>query len=108
VRAISGANVTLLLSGEHSGTYPVTVEAGEAIVREMLRRIQDVKAQMAQTFGEGTLRKVDEIEWYQSPGTLFGNLGNQLAFWRDELASSLGVASLWRQRTSGSQRLSVY
>jgi hypothetical protein len=108
VRAISGSSITLLLSGAHSGTYPVTVEAGEAIVRENLRRIMDVKANMGEVFGEGQLKKVDEVEFYQSPGNLFGNLGSQLTFWRNELAACLGITSMWQQRAAAGQRLAVY
>lgn len=116
VRAVSSNTITLLLSGAHSGTYPVTVEAGEAIVRENLRRIQDVKAQMAVTFGEGQLKKVDEVEFYQSPmavmaglgGGLFAQLAAQLSFWRDELAACLGIQSMWRMRGAAAQRMAVY
>jgi len=102
--------VTLYLKLAHSGTYPVTVEGGESIVREYLARIRDVKAQMAQTFGEGSLKKVDEIEFYQTMkgATLFGNLGAQLSWWRDELASVLGIRSGWAQKRSGGQRMAVY
>jgi len=116
IRAISGASITLLLSGAHSGTYPVTVEGGEAIVRENLRRIMAVKTAMADVLGEGELKKVDEVEFYQSAnakaasvgGGLFANLSAQLTYWRNELASCLGIASMWSQRASGGQRLSVY
>lgn len=116
VRAISGNNITVLLSGAHSGTYPVTVEGGEGIVRETLSRIQSVKTQMAATLGEGQLKKVDEVEFYQSPmavsaslgGGIFGMLAAQLAFWRDELASILGIQSMWKLRASAGARLSVY
>jgi hypothetical protein len=110
-RLVSGAAVTLDLKRAHTGTYPVTVEGGESIVREYLARIASVKDQMASTFGEGQLKKVDEIEFYQSGGgasTLFGNLGTQLSWWRDELASILGIRSGWQQKRAGGQRLAVY
>lgn len=110
LESISGSTVSLLASNVHSGTYPVTVEGGESIVRELLTRIREVKAQMAKTLGEGELKKVDEIEFYQSRAgtTLFGNLGGQLAWWRAELASVLGIQSMWAARQAGAQRLSVY
>jgi len=110
-RLVSGATVTLDLKRAHTGTYPVTVEGGESIVREYLARIAEVKSQMAGTFGEGQLKKVDEIEFYQSGGgasTLFVNLGQQLSWWRDELASILGIRSGWQQKRAGGQRLAVY
>jgi|SRR4051812_26639129 hypothetical protein len=116
VRAISGSAITVLLSGAHSGTYPVTVEGGEAIVRENLGRILGVKTQMATVLGEGQLKKVDEVEFYQSPlaassslgGGLFATLAAQLTFWRDELASCLGIQSMWKSRQSAGSRMSVY
>lgn len=110
VRRVNGSSIDLLLSGAHAGTYPVTVEAGEAVVRENLKRIVDVKAAMAGVFGEGALKKVDEVEFYQvsANDSLFGSLGKQLAFWRDELASSLGIQSMWRMRSAAGQRMSVY
>ena len=108
VRRVNGSAIDLLLTGAHSGTYPVTVEGGESIVRENLRHIFDVKNAMAGVFGQGALKKVDEIEFYQTPSSLFGNLGQQLMFWRDELASCLGIESMWRMRGAGAQRMAVY
>lgn len=116
VRAISGSQITVLLSGAHSGTYPVTVEGGEAVIREALSRITSVKAQMATVLGEGQLKKVDEVEFYQSPaaisaglgGGLFAQLGAQLTFWRGELSAYLGVESMWSRKAAAGQRLAVY
>jgi hypothetical protein len=108
VQSITGADITLLLSGVHSGTYPVTVEGGEAIVREILGRIRATKTEMAGTFGEGALKQVDEVSFYQAGGSLFGVLGSQLAFWRDELAAVLGIQSMWARRRAGATRMSVY
>lgn len=106
---ISGASVTLLLSNDHTGTYPVTVEAGDTIVREDLRHIAALKAQMGSTFGEGSLRKVDEVEFFQTGGTnLFGQLGEQLTYWRKELAHHLGVPAIWDIEAACAQTLSVY
>lgn len=110
VESLSGSALSALLSKDHGGTYQLTVEGGESIVREYLTRIREVKAQMATAFGTGTLKQVDEIQFYQLANgqTLFGALGDQLMYWRDELASALGIVSLWRQKRGGAQRLSVY
>ncbi len=102
---LSGTTATMLLSKAHSGTYPVTVEGGESIIREILSRIADVKSRMATTFGYGALKKVDEIEFYNSGGSYFGALGDQLTYWRDELASALGVASMWSHKRAAAQQL---
>lgn len=106
---VSGTALTAVFSKPHSGTYQVTVEGGESIVRECLKAIRDVRAQMANTFGEGTLKKVDEVEFYQNgKASLFGNLGDQLMFWRDELCSALGIANMWKRRRSAGASLSLY
>jgi hypothetical protein len=107
-RLVSGASLTLDLQLAHTGTYGVTVEGGESIVREILGRIRDCKNEMGSTFGEGSLKKVDEVEFYQTGDSTFGMIGKQLSFWREELASALGIPSRWAQRRAGSQRMSVY
>lgn len=108
-QSLSSTSLTLQLSKTHSGTYPVTVEGGESIVREILNRIRAVKSNMATSFGAGALRKVDEIEFYNSGGaSQFGSLGDELSYWRDELAAALGIESMWARRRAGAQRLAVY
>lgn len=110
VESLSGSVLSALTSLAHSGVYNLTVEGGESIIREYLRYIRDVKAQMALAFGTGALKAVDEIQWYDVKGaqTLFGNLGDQLMYWRTELASALGIRSMWAYRSAGAGRLSVY
>ena len=108
IQSISGAAITVHLKNAHTGTYPVTIEGPETIVREILRRIYAVKDEMAVTFGEGSLKKCDELEWYQSGVSLFGSLGTQLAFWREELAAALGIRSMWSLKRAAAQTLSVY
>jgi hypothetical protein len=109
-RLVSGTALTLDLKLAHAGTYQVTVEGGESIVREYLTRIREVKTEMAQTFGEGELKQVDEVAFYQSKLglTLFGNLGGQLMYWRDELASVLGIQSMWSMKRAAGARVAVY
>jgi hypothetical protein len=111
-QSVSGTSLTALLSKAHTGTYPVTVEGGESIIREILGRIRDVKNEMADTFGEGSIRKVDELEFWQTrERTTFGNLGDQLMYWRSELSQVLcngqGL-NMWAQARAGAQRLAVY
>lgn len=110
VRSILGAVIVVDLQLTHSGTYPVTVEGPETIVRDRLRKIRAVKEELSSIFGEGALKRVDEIEFYDSGGQLFGTTSNGLMFWRDELAAAIGDVSLnlWRQRQSASSRMSVY
>ena len=102
-QALVGSTLTVLLIKPHSGTYPVTVEGGEGIVRENLNRIRETKAKMAQSFGSGSLKQVDEVQFYDTRGkSQFGVLGSQLMFWRDELAGCLGLPNAWRERQGGS------
>lgn len=109
VRSVSGSTISVALRLGHTAGYPVVQEGGESIIREILANIRTVRSEMAQTFGTGALKKVDEIEWYESRGrTAFGNLGEQLKFWREELASAIGVASMWSMRRGGAQRLAAY
>lgn len=109
-QSLSGSTVSVRLSLAHSGTYPVTVEGPESIIREDLKRIRAVKRELAATFGEGALKKVDEVEFYQLPQgqSRFDLLGQELMFWRDELCSHLGIANPWRMRGAAGGRLSVY
>lgn len=108
VQSISGAVVTVALKNAHAGVYPVSVDGGEAIVRELLARILAVKAELAQTFGEGSLKKVDEIEFYGTGATLFASTGKALMFWRDELASVLGAPNMWRMKRAAGSNVSMY
>lgn len=113
VASLTGSAITVQLSLAHSGTYPVTVIGPISLSREILGRIDAVKAKMATTFGAGALKRVDEIEFYavgKSGKTQFGAMGDELAYWRNELASVLGVPNAWlyKQNTRGSTVLSVY
>lgn len=108
VQSISGAIITLALKNAHAGTYPVTVDGGEAMVRELLSRIRAVKAELSGTFGEGALKKVDEIEFYQTGASLFASTGKALMFWRDELASLLGITNMWRMKRAAGSSISMY
>ncbi len=110
LQTISGTSATLILQKAHTGTYPVTVEGGESIIREVLLKIAGVKEKLAQNYGAGELRRVDEVEFYQSGGqdTYFGALGQNLMFWRNELAGLLGIPNMWARKISNLSRTAVY
>lgn len=108
-QSLSGAALALSLTKAHSGTYQVYVDSGEAIVRELMAKIDAVKTQLGTVFGTGALKKVDEIEWYQTGSkTQFGLLGDQLMFWRNELCSALNIANNWLRRQSAGSSIAVY
>lgn len=82
---------------------------GEVIIREYLANIAAAKARMATAFGEGALKKVDEVEFYQGiSGSLFGAIGDQVEYWRIQLAAALGLESMWSRKRASGSRLSVY
>jgi hypothetical protein len=109
VRSVTGSVISVFLSKAHAAGYPVSVEGPETIVRELLNNIRKVKAEMADTFGIGSLKQVDEIQFYQTGGgALFGNLGAQLCAWREELAAAFGIRSMWAEKRAGGSRMSVY
>lgn len=109
-RSVSGVALSVALKKAHTGTYTVTVEGGETIVRENLARIRETKDKLASQFGSGALKKVDEVEFYQVAGNVsaFGVLGQNLMWWREQLAACLGLTPMWQVRASGAQQMSVY
>lgn len=111
VQSIAGAVITVQLQKAHSGTIPVSVEGPITMVREILAKIESVRERMAGVYGEGAIKKVDEIEFYgQRERSMFGSLGGQLMYWRNELASILGICNGWQYRSGsgGSCAVSVY
>lgn len=108
IQSLTGAVAVVDLIKAHTGTYAVYVDGGEAMVRDILNTIKATKAKMGTIFGTGALKKVDEIEWYSTSKTQFGMLGDQLMFWRDELASLLGAPNCWRGTRGGGSTISVY
>jgi len=119
VQAVSGSTITLLLSLAHGpGSYPVTVEGGEAIVREILGRLRALGgagvatgAAVAEATGSGGVKKVDEVEFFgttEASTAAFTSLQKQRMYWRDELASVLGVQNLWRVRQGQGGAVSLY
>jgi len=110
----AGVNtITVLLSNAHTGTYPVTVEGGESIVREILAKLHSLSGSLGSlSVSTAGIKRVDEIEFF---GTFSGSevgrieqLESLQMKWRDELASCLGVVNLWRVNQSAGQIAEVY
>lgn len=110
VQSVSGATLTALFKLPHTGTYPVILEGGESIVRGILRQIRTVQAQIGKATSTAGIQQVDVIHFFGSTNatTQASQLQGLLNFWRDQLASELGVANMWRVRQSASQTLSNY
>ena len=109
-QSVSGASLTVLLTLAHTGTYPVTVEGGETLIREKLSDIRTAREKIVQSFGLGALKRVDDIEWYQSGenSSGFEVIYSGIMTLRDELASMLGIENRWRLKAAAGARLSVY
>lgn len=106
VQSVSGNTVTLLLSQTHSGTFPVTVEGGESIIREILRSIADIATELGESFSSAGIERVDEIKFFRSQGggsSRHDELRAQREYYRRELASALGIPYPrdMRQRAGG-------
>lgn len=110
---VSGASATLILSKAHSGTYPVTVEGGEAIVRNLLGHLYDVEEKIVSSAKTAGLKSAgrNAVEWYggNAGGSVLSSLMSTQMYWRDQLASALGVTNMWRLRGgSGGGNSAVY
>jgi len=108
VQTVVGSTITLLLSKAHTGTYPLTVERGESIVREILGRLRDIADKLGTTVVQQTgIKKVDEIEFFG--GNMYSvrrEMQRVQDYWRNELSSALGVVNL-REMRAGSE-IAVY
>jgi hypothetical protein len=100
VQSLAAPAITALLSKAHTGTYPVSVEGGETIVRRILDKIRMVDdAQSDAMLSAAGVKKVDEIEFYdKSGGSITEVLSAQREYWRQELADALGVQYLRKLR----------
>ena len=106
VQSISGSTITLLLSKTHSGTYTLTVERGESIVREILARLRGIADKLGTAaVQQAGIAKVDEIEFFQGMQGVRYELQRLQTYWRNELSSALGVRNL---RSSVGGEIAVY
>lgn len=107
VQAVAGATITVLLSKAHTGTYSVTVERGESIVREILGRLRDIADKLGSVVLQQVgIKQVDEIEFFG--GNMFSvrrEMQRMQDYWRNELASALGVQNL---RANAGGAIAVY
>lgn len=107
---VSGASLTVLLTKAHTGTYPVTVEGGETIIRDLLGKLRHVADKLESAATKAAIKRVDEIEFFgdSASGGVFGALQVQRDYWRDELAGALGVVNLWKRRRGSGARTAMY
>lgn len=99
VQSITGAVITVLLTKAHSGTYPVSVESGETIVREILGRLRALEASggaVDNIAANAGVKKVDEIEFFGNEfgGAAFRQIDKLRRHYQNRLASVLGIPSI--------------
>jgi hypothetical protein len=92
VQNVSGSSVTAIFSKAHSGTYPVSVDSGETIVREILQQLADLNKTLSSRMSAAGIKKVDEIEFSDSKSAWL-EFTNARDYLRDQLASALGIAN---------------
>lgn len=106
-----GVTITCALQNAHSGSYPVCVEGGEAIVRQKLRECILIQQRISRAGGRAGVKKVDEIEFFaattEQRGVVDELLGLQ-RYWRQELCDTLGVPNLRAAAAGQGQILENY
>ena len=109
---VSGASLTVLLTKAHTGTYPVTVQGGETIIRDILKKLVNCADKLESAATKAGIKRVDEIEFFGDSrlDTVFVGLKSQREYWRDELAQALGIARLnaGYSGSGGGGRVAVY
>jgi hypothetical protein len=114
VQLVEANDIWVQLSNEHSGTYPVTVEGGESIVREILGHLRGIAAELGvngSAIGSAGIEQVDEIRFFGEGSAGDGRIGqlkDLQMYWRDQLAGALGVTNAWRVRSGAGQLVEVY
>lgn len=111
IQSIAGSAITVLLSLAHAGTYPVTVEGPESMLRGVLGKLREMGESIAGSSTSAGLRSVGRgaVEWYgDGSSTVLRSLQSLQMHHRDELASMLGIANMWRERQSSGRAVSLY
>jgi hypothetical protein len=110
VQSVSGSTITLYLQKAHLGTYPVTVDGGESIIREILGNLYDNRGKITAASNTAGIKQVDEIHFFggSASSSQASSLYQIRDAMRDELASALGVTNLYKLRRGQGQSFSVY
>jgi len=106
VRSLVGSVMSVFLTKAHpEGSYPVTVEGGESIIRGILTELRKYSeaggniSKLAQTAG---ITRVDEIYFSDNPlVSRSREMRKEQAYWRDELAFALGCENRRGSQSSG-------
>lgn len=106
VRSVSGSAISVLLTKAHPAGYPVTVESGETIVREILGRLRTLGVTLTDTMARAGIKRADDVEFFgkREGSDVFGSLLSQQRYWREELRRALGMRA---QRDSGGASIAL-
>jgi hypothetical protein len=113
VQSITGSTITIALALAHSGTYPVTVEGGESLIRDQLRRIITLGDQIITMAASAGVKKADEVEFHSAREAIItlgpvGALWRQREWERKELCELLGIIYPREVMSGGSAAVSAY
>lgn len=122
VSLVAANTITVQLTKEHSGTFPVTVEGAETLVRDILNELRVLTTGMNGQPGTISsvrsrvgLKRVDDVEFFGGGNTLASQGRDPLTalfelreYWRDELANAIGIERLNDKRNSGGSSISMY
>jgi hypothetical protein len=115
VQSLSGSAMTVQLSLAHSGVFPIVVEGGESIIRDLLRELRSVGDTISKLRSRAGIKSVDDVQFFGGGATLASQgidpITQVLALretWRDELASILNIPRRNGGRNSGGNDVSVY
>lgn len=105
IETITGNVIGCMLQNPHVGTYPVTVESGESLVRACLRECVLIAQRISNVSAQVGIKKADEVEFYASTTTQRSAREELLAlqkYWRDELGVVCGLDNLRSRRPASS------
>ena len=108
VSAIGAGTITAMLANAHQGTYPVTVEGGEAIIRQLLRECVLIQARISASAGRLGVKRAGDVEFFGTTSNQKGTRGELLElqrYWRGELCEALGIPNLREEARGGGQSL---
>lgn len=109
VSAVSGSTIVVHLTKAHSGTYPVTVEGSESLIRSLLRRLVESEATLTGSVKSAGIARADDVEFFPSGAGASKSRIEEVRAYREYLRDEL-----WRavfggsRRGGGSGRVAVY